>query len=83
MTATILETKVRQKLAITLALLHQWQSRTLEWQEVQNIGKLTDAEMLALDPVEREDDEPALIRKVLAAITGGEVESVAVLQFRR
>ena len=61
-------TVTRQRIAITLALLHQWQRHTLEWQQVQDIGKLSDVEMLALDPVERDDPEPALIRKVLAAL---------------
>ena len=76
-------TATRQKIAITLALLHQWQAQTLTWQDVQDIGKLTDDEMLALDPVEREDEEPALISKVMTALHHEAPPQPTLLPFNR
>lgn len=61
-------TDLRRRVAEVILLIHLWQERHLDWSRIAEVAKLTPTEVELLDPVERDDDEPTLIRKVILAI---------------
>lgn len=67
------ETKeFRQRVTTALIALHRWQGYSIPWDAIGDAGQLTEAEVESLECLERDDDEPTTIRKLMAALRGEE-----------